>query len=559
MQETDSTYEREQSVSPAGRSLFRRLLPLYAILLLMIVTALVVPLINVNRYQRRIVVSLSESLGRPIHLDRISLTVLPLPGLTIENLVVGEDPAFGSEPFIRASSVRATLRISSLWRRRIEFTTISFTEPSINLVKTTQGKWNLESILLQASRIAAAPTAQARASAAPRFPYIEATGARLNLKADQEKMPISLTDADFALWLDSPEQWRLRLNGHPNRTDTNASDTGTLQIEGTLGHASTLKDVPVNLKAEWRNAPLGEASRVLLGHDAGLRGSLTLSTTTQGTVGKSTVQTMLHLSEVRRADFIPERKLSIDVECQAVETEAFRSLNDLQCSWPPALTSEKKILALTGSIPDLRQLSSASFELGTPGIPASTLLEWMRVASSQMNPEIVATGSLTGSLFFHGSPLPSAAPGEPWEGQFAFSDGSLTVPSVTSAKPMFSGSVALHSTPPATSHAKSPQPVQLVLPQVPLDLGGRDLATIDGRFDENGYTLHLTGTALPAKLLALGAALPQIGNGLAAVVPPAASTIPFRFDLTSTRMWGGQQVWHPTDHVTASSKYKKPR
>src|SRR6185437_9147554 len=144
--------------------------------------------------------------------------------------------------------VRATLRISSLWTKRVEFSTISFTDPSVNLVHLANGKWNLESILLQASHIEAAPTAQKKAGPAPRFPYIEATGARLNIKLGQEKIPLSFTDAEFALWLPKPEQWHIRLKANPARTDTSVSgSSGTIQIEGTLGRASSLRLVPIDL------------------------------------------------------------------------------------------------------------------------------------------------------------------------------------------------------------------------------------------------------------------------------------------------------------------------
>src|SRR5580698_770725 len=285
MQHTDPTYDQREDqgeVSDADSApvvsthTLRRLLYLAFAALALLLLILLPPYISLNRYQKRIANSISDSLGRPVHLDKVVLNLLPLPGFTLENFVVDEDPAFGSEPVIRANSVRATLRLSSLWRRRVEFSTISFTEPSVNLVHSASGKWNLESILLHAAHIDAAPTAQKRAGAAPRFPYIEATGARLNLKLDHEKTPISLTEADFALWLPDPQQWHLRLQAHPARTDTDVSDTGTVQLEGTLGRAASLGQVPISLSGQWRNVPLGAASRVLLGRDAGLRGYMTL-------------------------------------------------------------------------------------------------------------------------------------------------------------------------------------------------------------------------------------------------------------------------------------------
>ena len=378
MHEADPIYEHSLAPSDAADAdtapslsthTLRRLLYLAFAVLAVMLLVLLPPYISVNRYQRRIATSIGDSLGRPVHLDKVSLNLLPLPGFTLENFVVEEDPAFGTEPVIRANSVRATLRLSSLWSRRVEFSTISFTEPSVNLVHTSDGKWNLESILLHAAHISAAPTAQRQAGPAPRFPYIEATGARLNLKLDREKSPISLTDADFALWLPDPQQWHLRLSAHPARTDTDVSDTGIFELEGTLSRAPSLGQVPINLRGTWRNAPLGAASRFLLGRDAGLRGDMTLTANAQGTVSDSKVQAHLRLTDTRRADFVPAQPMDIDLQCLGSATGDFHSFEDLRCSWPPAGSSDAPILALTGTLPDLRNPKSADLQIGTPGLP----------------------------------------------------------------------------------------------------------------------------------------------------------------------------------------------
>jgi len=189
MQSTHTNDEADLETRP-GSSVQRRLVWLLAVLLAVLLLTFVPPLFNVSRLQLRIARNISASVGRPVHFDGVSMNLLPLPGFTLENFVVEEDPAFGSEPILRADEVRVTLRISSLWRRRVEFSRISLTEPaSVNLVHLANGKWNVEGLLLQASHIQAAPTTQRYAGAAPRFPYLEATGARLNLKLGQEKTP----------------------------------------------------------------------------------------------------------------------------------------------------------------------------------------------------------------------------------------------------------------------------------------------------------------------------------------------------------------------------------
>jgi AsmA family len=564
MQETDPTYEQTEasaadSAPVVSTHTLRRLLYLAFAALALLLLILLPPYISVNRYQRRIATSIGESLGRPVHLDKVSLNLLPLPGFTLENFVVDEDPAFGSEPVIRANSVRATLRLSSLWSRRVEFSTISFTEPSVNLVHAASGKWNLESILFHASHVAAAPTDQKKAGPAPRFPYIEATGARLNLKLDHEKTPISLTDADFALWLPDPQQWHLRLSAHPARTDTDVSDTGTLELEGTLGRAASLGQVPISLRGEWRNVPLGEGSRVLLGRDAGFRGEMTLTANAQGTISNSAIQGRLRLTDARRADFVPAQPLSVDLQCLGTATSNFHAFEDLHCSWPPAGSSDAPIIAVSGTLPDVRNLRSATFQIGTPGLGAPTLLQWYRIASARVPSDISATGALTGSLSY----APKTGGNLPLQGDLLITNASLINPHAGPTS-LVVGNVALSSTvatAPQTRHTKNHSPAAQVadgfqLAPTTLALGGKDPATLDGRFDATGYRLHLTGMASITRLQALAAAIPQLGDGLNEVLPTNRAAGPFRIDLTATRPWGNTQTW--TDNTRLPAPHHTP-
>lgn len=561
MQETDPTYAPGDNPISHRSGIFRRFLFLWLALVALILLALVPPLISVNRFQRRIATSISESLGRPVHLDQVTLNLLPLPGFTLNNLVVDEDPAFGFEPVIRANSVRATLRFRSLWTKRVEFSTISFTDPSVNLVHLANGKWNLESILLQASHIEAAPTAQKKAGSAPRFPYIEATGARLNVKLDQEKIPLSLTNADFALWLPNPQQWRLRLKGNPARTDTNVSGTGTIQIEGTLGRAASLAEVPIRLQGEWRNAPLGGASYVLLGRDANWRGNMTLSANAQGTVGNSAVEIKFSTSDARRADFVPKRPLNVELECLGTATNLFHSYDNVRCSWPPS-GSGTQVLFISGSLPDIRKLDSATVDVSIPGIPADRILDWLHVLDQRFPADLAMGGTLTGSLSYHPDPLSPAY----WDGAMFVTGARLTSTQAGSPS-LLAGDIAIRSEghPAAVSrsrnrHALPPPPDNaFVLAPTALALGGKEPAILEGHFDAEGYTLHLTGMATSSRLLALGNALPHLGDGLSKALPEDHASGPFRTDLRATRPWNGAQVWTETPTRPAPHRSRHPQ
>ena len=322
-----------------------------SILLLVVVP----PYFSISRYQRRVATAISGALGRPVHFDNITVHLLPIPGLTIANFVVNESPEFGAEPVLRANTVEARLRVSSLWRRRIEVSRISLDSPSINLVRRrADGRWNLQGILLQASQLESAPTAQKRAGDAPRFPYIEATDARINIKSDADKLPFSVKEAEFALWLPQPDQWRLRMVGKPVRTDTDVSDVGLLRVEATVGRATDLPKTAIDLSASWKPTPLGEAAKLAVGNDRDWRGEVSATAALHGTLQTAKLVADLHLSGLHRADFLPAQNAEVEAHCEAATSGLLRSLQDVRCAVPTDTA-----LSLSGVIDSLRRLPAA--------------------------------------------------------------------------------------------------------------------------------------------------------------------------------------------------------
>ncbi|MEO6119941.1 MAG: AsmA family protein, partial [Terriglobales bacterium] len=152
------------------------------IIILLLAATLLPPFINANRFRNRLADTIRLSLGRPVNLGDVHFTLLPRPGFVISNLAIADDPAFSAEPVLRAESVTASLRLTSLWRGRLEISRLRFEFPSLNLVRAADGRWNVESILRQASQVPAAPTATPRPEGRPRFPYIEAVNGRINFR-----------------------------------------------------------------------------------------------------------------------------------------------------------------------------------------------------------------------------------------------------------------------------------------------------------------------------------------------------------------------------------------
>ena len=517
----DDGESQPTSITPKAR---RRILTAIGLIAALGVLAVIPPLLNVSRYRRRIATSIGTSLGRPVHIDSVTLAVLPMPGFVLTNFVVDEDPAFGSEPVIRANTVRATLRMRSLWRRQVEFSKITLDDPSVNLVHRPDGRWNVESILLQASRMNVLPTEQKQAGGVQRFPYIEATGGRVNLKRGLEKMPLSLIDANFALWLPKPMSWRIRMEAHPSRTNTAASDSGLLKVEGTLGKANMLENVPVDLAAEWSSVPLGAASWVTMGRDAELRGDMTLRASLQGTVGTANVTSKLELRRLRRADFVPAEALNVDLSCTAQTVAVFHSVENLRCMWPTADGTGG--LEVTGDLPDARHPLTGDLVAKWTDVPASAILDAARVASQRISPDVHIGGTFSGEFDCCSDTLPKS------RGSLQASHATLAL---TDAKPMLLDG-------PLTADLDGGA---LEITPFALDLGGPQPASLAIHADASGLRMHLVGVLLRGRLMALEQAIPQLGDGLEGALPdaPTNSTVPVRVDLASNRPWGGIQTW----------------
>ena len=208
---------------------------------------IVPPLVSMSRYKSRITHLMSVSLGRSVRLSSVEFRLFPTPGFVLTDLTVEEDPAYGAEPVLHANTVTASIRLLSLWRGRLEISSISVDEASLNVVRTAEGRWNLDPLFrtaaakaqpAEALRAACRRSTEPGPACAP-LPYLEATNSRINFKRGAEKLPFSLVGTDLSFWQEQPGDWRIRLRGQPARTDLSLdlADTGVLRLEASVAAA----------------------------------------------------------------------------------------------------------------------------------------------------------------------------------------------------------------------------------------------------------------------------------------------------------------------------------
>lgn len=522
----------------APRPRWRKTKIALAVFLFLLLALLVPPYVSLNAYRRQMTASISRSLGRNVQIQSLHLQLLPTPGIVLDGFTVDSDPAFGSEPALIAPSVVATLRVSSLWRRPVEVSSISMDRPSVNLVRNAQGQWNFSSILLQAARIPHAPTTQPHPSSTPRFPYIEMNQARINFKDGLVKLPFSLFDADFGIWQQSANRWRVRLSAQPVRTDLDLdlADTGTLRLDGSIGRTTNLDTLPVQLTLSWHNAQLGQASSLLAGQDLGWRGQLNMDGSLRGTLQSLDLNWKLHLGNPHRIEFTPLSSPSLNAACQATFHNAALAVDNLLCLLP----TPPGHLLLTGSIPNLEQ-PKPSLQLEVNHLPAPFLVQLFGLVR-QNAATVNADGVMNGEFTYGPQPAPPVAksalkgphpsalraqrrhpvsPAPGWLGHAEFTPLTLHIQNLD--KPIVIPHLTVYAGPepptphrnPHTGHSRRATPTlrkahsarlpyfQLHIAPAQVPLGAPAPLTVSGLLNSNGFQLQFHGPAAVTDLASL--------------------------------------------------------
>ena len=103
-------------------------------------------IVNVNHFRPMIEAQAQQALGRPVQLGNLSLSILA-GGVRAENIVIGEDPNFGQQPFLRAKSLDVGVEmLPLLLSRSLHVTGLTLREPQVRLVRGSGGRWNFSSL-----------------------------------------------------------------------------------------------------------------------------------------------------------------------------------------------------------------------------------------------------------------------------------------------------------------------------------------------------------------------------------------------------------------------------
>ncbi|HKV82719.1 MAG TPA: AsmA family protein [Candidatus Sulfotelmatobacter sp.] len=504
-----------------------------------------------SRLKSRIIASLSAAVGRPVDLGSVHIRLLPQPGFDLENLVVYDDPAFGSEPILRASAVTADLRLRSLLRGRLEVSKLDLTEPSLNLVHHGGGGWNLQSLLERAARTPLAPTGKMKSEPRPSFPYIEGTSGRINFKNGQEKKPYALTNADFSLWQESEDTWGVRLKALPFRSDMNLNDTGQLQLSGTWQRAGTFRDTPVQFDVEWARAQLGQITKFFAGNDWGWRGDIRFNATVTGTPVLLKISSTVSADDFRRYDIASGASLRMAGRCDGEYSTQEHEFHQIACIAPVGAG----LLAITG-------------DTGVPGrhkhhltvtaqdLPASAIGALARRAKKDLPEDLLLGGMLQGKLTVSENAATGVESRVEGHGEIA----GLRLSSISEKVELGPVTVPIILTGQTASIAKDPlrtqslRRAQFELGPFALDRARAGGAAVRGWVDRSGYGFTILGDAEVGRTLRLARTF-----GIRTLNSAADGTAQLNLQITGSWMGQGGTAAFAGPQVTGSAKLRNVR
>lgn len=125
----------------------RGLLLAAALAALLLGAALALPrLVDVDHYRPEIAAALSRATGRQVRLGRITASLLPRPGLSVEALAVAEGPRHPGRDALRAERLSLRLGLMDLLRGRVAIRSIVLVRPTITLIRDAGGRWSFDDL-----------------------------------------------------------------------------------------------------------------------------------------------------------------------------------------------------------------------------------------------------------------------------------------------------------------------------------------------------------------------------------------------------------------------------
>jgi AsmA protein len=386
---------------------------IFILLAFVIVAGLLAPFLRADRLRPRIQAALEAALNRPVHItSAVHLNLFTGPGFSVDDVLIDDDPAYGIEPFAHVESLRARLRLTSLLRGKLAFSSLYLDSPSVNLVKTPAGGWNIQPMLEHGS-----------ASNSPHqhtVPDIKIRDGRLNLKFGDTKSVFYISGADVDIYPNQDGDVVIRFSGAPARTDRGSMGLGQLSARGLLRSGPDGED-QLHMGLRLERTAIIEVARLFNGRDLGVHGFAVANAQLEGPLSKIAVTGDLNITDIHRWDLMPPKgegwilnyRGQLDMRAHQLEVETVPTEGQV------APVSVKLRLADYLAAP--KWAASITFH----DLPAAPLVETARHMGAPFPQGVQVEGRVQGAIGYSNDGL---------QGKLLLENASMKVPPAASAE-----------------------------------------------------------------------------------------------------------------------------
>lgn len=262
-----------------------------AALVAMALLALIsVPYLPAERFRGRVERGLERALQRDVKIGELRFSLWGRPGFTLSEVVIADLPEISAEPFAYVSEARVGIALATLWRGEMTFSSVTLSQPSVNVAQGPGGAWNFEQMLR--SGVGAGTRSEGA------LPELRVRDGRINFRSGLRKSIYYFRSADLRLSQEArgTGAWLLEFRAEPARTDSFAPRFGTVRGRGRwLPAAGRNGELEVDLEME--RSPLAEVASLFRAPSGGLSGFLSARTHLSGPAEALEIRGNLELSQ----------------------------------------------------------------------------------------------------------------------------------------------------------------------------------------------------------------------------------------------------------------------
>jgi len=372
------------------------------------------PFVNANRLRPRIEAAIEGALNRPVHIGRaVHLNLFTGPGFSAEDVLIGDDRSAGVEPFAHVESMTARVRLTSLLAGHLAFSSLHLSSPSVNLVKTAAGPWNIQPLLDR--------TGQSNTIHRHVVPDIHITDGRLNFKFGDTKSVFYISGADVEIYPDHSGDVVIRFSGAPARSDRGWQTFGQISARGMLRSGPGGED-QLNLGLRMERTAISEVVRLFNARDLGVHGFAVANAHLSGPLSHLDLTGDLNINDVHRWDLMPSKGEGWTLNLRGLLNLRSHQL-EIETLAPEAQPSP---LALNFRLTDYVGAPKWAGSLTFRDFPAASLVETARHMGAPFLTGVQVDGKVQGGV--------SYSNGEGLQGQLQLQDASLKAPPAASAE-----------------------------------------------------------------------------------------------------------------------------